>query len=260
MPADLIDVDQPHCIEEVDSDLNTIVDAHGRDVLRRRDPRLVAVEAADVLVDPEGPASAAGVRVELEGALIRLTVGIIRITIGMVQRVLALVGVAVRHLRAPVHVKARDARDQDPVDADAGLRHVHRRPVCTCILQMQRVAVILLEAHVDLREDLVKRLVVDDEPQRADLEASYERSAEEEGGDYRQHAGLHEHQGVLAALANGRVSSGGLLQQRCEPVCRLVRNDLIHLVRVLHRFIILALQAELLDQAFAVRDADVNGG
>lgn len=176
----------------------------------------------------------------------------------MVQRVLTLVGIAVGDLRAPVHVKARDARDQDPVDADASLCDVHRRPVCACILQVQRVAIILLEAHVDLREDLVKRLVKDDEPQRANLEAPYERSAEEEGGDYRQHAGLHEHLRVLAALANVRVPVGRRTQ---HPVARqVVLIDIVHLVRVLHRLIVLALQAELLDQAFTVRDADVNGG
>mmetsp|Transcript_5903 Transcript_5903/g.14994 ORF Transcript_5903/g.14994 Transcript_5903/m.14994 type:complete len:261 (-) Transcript_5903:184-966(-) len=260
MPADLIHVDQTHCIEEVDRDLDTIVDAHRRDVLRRSDPRLVAVEAADVLVDPEGSACAAGVRVEFERALVRLGVLVVRIRARVVERILALVSIAIGDLRTPVDVQACDTGNQDPVDADASLRDMDGRPVGARVLKFQRVAVVLLEALVDLGEDLVERLIVDDEPQRAHLEASYQRSAEQERGDERQHARLHEHLGVLASLADRRVSRGRHLQHLLDSGRRpAVRHDVVHLVRMLHRIIVLALQAELLDEAFAVRDANVNG-
>mmetsp|Transcript_51451 Transcript_51451/g.159599 ORF Transcript_51451/g.159599 Transcript_51451/m.159599 type:complete len:442 (+) Transcript_51451:129-1454(+) len=263
VPADLVHVDQAHGVEEVDGDLDSVVDANGGDVLGRRDAGLVAVKPADVLVYPERPGSALGVGVELERALVRLAllpaVGVAAV-LARVAGAAGLVCVAVRDLRASVHVEVGDTGNQDPVDADARLSNMHRRPISPCVLEMEGVTVVRLEPHVDLGEDLVERLVVDDKPERTHLEASYQGSTEEERRDYRQQAGLHEDQGVLAPLADPGISPGRPLQARGEPAGSLPVGDLLHRVRVLHRFVVLPSQAELLDQALAVRDADVDGG
>mmetsp|Transcript_99734 Transcript_99734/g.260624 ORF Transcript_99734/g.260624 Transcript_99734/m.260624 type:complete len:294 (-) Transcript_99734:509-1390(-) len=155
MPADLVDIDQAHGIEEVDCDLNAIVHAHRRDVLSRRDTRLVAMEPADILVDPKGARSALLVCVEFEGALVGLVLLSVELVNLRLERTTGLVGVAVRHLRALVLMHVRDPRDEDPIDANTSLCNVNRRPIGARILQMQGGAIVRLESHVDLRKDLV---------------------------------------------------------------------------------------------------------
>jgi len=70
MPDNLTHIHKAHRVEEVHSNLDTIIDAHRCDVLRCRHPSLVPMESADVFMDPEGPRAATIVCVELEGTFV----------------------------------------------------------------------------------------------------------------------------------------------------------------------------------------------